>query len=235
MDHNEIHGQRGVLATDWHTVQCHLCGKWYSHLGSHVTKTHGLSAHEYKEIAGLNATAGLISPELAEKRRAAVGHLREYDEQHRQRMHAMSAGERRENQGGRKPRLQTLLDPEHQRRVRMFIQAGQDGLARAREDGTYSPPQPPSAEDTKKGQRKLARMREDPEFQKLMSRRISEGKGGARMETRACRWCQSPFEIRASSRRQTCSSDCNKLLRAEITRNQQDVMRAGREQKPRNT
>lgn len=223
-----MHGDMGTLAGDWHSVQCHLCGGWYSHLGAHVTHKHELTVGEYKEMFGLKATTGLISPELADKRRRSCAHLRVYDEQARQRMRELGAEFRRAYQTGRKPRLEVLLDPARKEHMRKFNKAGREGAARARAAGTYKQSKPPSADDTRKAHKELAKKRQDPEFQKWHGQRISEGKGGALMEIRTCRWCGADFEIRASSKRRTCSKTCHKSLKADITRNQQHLMQPGK-------
>jgi hypothetical protein len=67
-----VYGQIGVLASDGERVQCHICGKWFGHLGGHVKRAHDAEAADYKAEFGLNATTGLIGPALAKKRREAI-------------------------------------------------------------------------------------------------------------------------------------------------------------------
>src|SRR5712692_7714049 len=57
-----IFGQLGVLHTDGSKVECHCCGRWYLHLGSHVVRTHKLTVPEYQAIFGLNRTTRLAGP-----------------------------------------------------------------------------------------------------------------------------------------------------------------------------
>jgi hypothetical protein len=71
-DEPEFHGTLGVLECDEFEdkLRCHLCGDWYRNLAQHVRLVHGLSAHEYREIAGLNRQTRLVSPGMR-------AHLRE--------------------------------------------------------------------------------------------------------------------------------------------------------------
>jgi hypothetical protein len=48
-------------------VQCHLCGGWYRALGSsHLRRTHGVTADEYRELVGLRPRHPLWAPDLIE-------------------------------------------------------------------------------------------------------------------------------------------------------------------------
>ena len=47
-------------------VLCFLCGKWWSHLSSHIAGTHKMTSDEYKEMFGFNQSAGLVSRPLSE-------------------------------------------------------------------------------------------------------------------------------------------------------------------------
>ena len=51
---------------------CHICGKSFHRLMSHVRQKHGISALEYKKMFGLNIGKGIISEESAKKSRNAV-------------------------------------------------------------------------------------------------------------------------------------------------------------------
>lgn len=53
-------------------VVCHICGKSYNKLLSHVWQTHGLSKHEYKEMFGLDSSKGIISESTKTKLQKAV-------------------------------------------------------------------------------------------------------------------------------------------------------------------
>jgi len=64
-----FHGERGVLAIslDGEQVQCHICGRWFKHLGIHVVNGHQWSCADYREEFGLNRSTGLVAPETARK------------------------------------------------------------------------------------------------------------------------------------------------------------------------
>ncbi|WP_061294140.1 MucR family transcriptional regulator [Herbidospora cretacea] len=66
----DVHGRIGELACDEVTgeVQCHLCGRSFRALGSHI-RVHDLTADAYREAFGLFATKALTSQELSETRR----------------------------------------------------------------------------------------------------------------------------------------------------------------------
>ncbi len=62
----QVFGEIGVLADDGEKVQCHLCGKWFSHLGNHALYKHKIAPDDYRAVYGLNRTTGLISNKLRE-------------------------------------------------------------------------------------------------------------------------------------------------------------------------
>lgn len=46
--------ERGTIARDENgKVICHICGRSYARLGSHVRESHGMTISQYKEIFGL--------------------------------------------------------------------------------------------------------------------------------------------------------------------------------------
>lgn len=61
------YGEFGILSKQDGKVQCHICGKWYRLLGSHVAQKHKLLADEYREVFGLGYLTGLIGEEYREK------------------------------------------------------------------------------------------------------------------------------------------------------------------------
>lgn len=61
------YGKFGVLSKEEGKVQCHICGKWYRLLGSHVVQKHKLLADEYREVFGLGYLTGLLGEEYREK------------------------------------------------------------------------------------------------------------------------------------------------------------------------
>ncbi len=48
-------------------LQCHLCGKWFRGLSTHVVVAHGWTADEYREEFGLNRNQALICEGTREK------------------------------------------------------------------------------------------------------------------------------------------------------------------------
>ena len=57
-----MHGQLGVLRDDGERVQCHACGEWFLHLGSHTFHGHGLTADAYRQRFGLMQKTKLGGP-----------------------------------------------------------------------------------------------------------------------------------------------------------------------------
>jgi hypothetical protein len=54
-------------------VQCHLCGRWFRQLGSsHVRHAHGMTAAEYRVLAGLRPRHPLQAPDLSAARAARL-------------------------------------------------------------------------------------------------------------------------------------------------------------------
>ena len=60
------HGRYGVLDTDGRRLMCHECGGWYRSVGSHVTRSHGMTARDYKIRHGLPLGTALVAPDLSE-------------------------------------------------------------------------------------------------------------------------------------------------------------------------
>lgn len=56
-----IYGEIGVLADDGEKVQCHICGKWFFALSTHLSRRHKMGAEDYKALYGLNRGTSLIS------------------------------------------------------------------------------------------------------------------------------------------------------------------------------
>lgn len=75
-DGTGLHAPMGVLvrSPDQLQVCCHLCGRWFRHLGAHL-RTHGVTASAYRELLGLLKTQPLtssaISTEIAGRQRLA--------------------------------------------------------------------------------------------------------------------------------------------------------------------
>jgi hypothetical protein len=52
-------------------MQCQICKKNYSHLGSHLWHAHKIKARDYKKAFGLDLNYPLTTPEIREKQRKA--------------------------------------------------------------------------------------------------------------------------------------------------------------------
>ena len=84
-DGTGLHAPAGQLVVDEATGRlcCHLCGRWFRSLGSHV-RAHGWSAADYRRAMGLCSTAALTSSEVSSS--IAVRQSARYaaDPEHRQ-------------------------------------------------------------------------------------------------------------------------------------------------------
>ena len=67
-------GYLGVLMYDdaEDKIQCHICGKWFEHLGKHVNMAHDESAMDYKIQFGLTQKTPLCSIKYSEARRLTM-------------------------------------------------------------------------------------------------------------------------------------------------------------------
>ena len=56
-------GKSVLGALEYNTAEdetkCHECGRWFSGLGWHVTKSHGMTTREYKKLHGLRESSAL--------------------------------------------------------------------------------------------------------------------------------------------------------------------------------
>jgi len=58
-------------------LKCRICGKVFSHLGSHIWHKHKITAREYKTEYGLPYNMALISSEVKKKKQDAFEERRE--------------------------------------------------------------------------------------------------------------------------------------------------------------
>lgn len=65
----KFYGHKGVLdyADNGSTIQCHLCGNYYKHLGVHVVLGHKVEIEKYKEEFEINSTFGLVNDGIKTK------------------------------------------------------------------------------------------------------------------------------------------------------------------------
>jgi len=68
------HGYMGVIMYDdtEDKVQCHICGKWFKHLSSHVHVTHDISGDAYKDRFGLARKIALCGVSVSRNRRVII-------------------------------------------------------------------------------------------------------------------------------------------------------------------
>lgn len=57
-----------LLSNDKGLIQCHLCGNWYSSLGTHLFNRHSIDSTGYRELFSFKPSAALISESLRQKR-----------------------------------------------------------------------------------------------------------------------------------------------------------------------
>lgn len=68
------YGRHGILDTDDDGLLiCHECGKSWKHLATHLRRSHGIAAREYREAHGLPLTTPLVAPVVSEKMRESWG------------------------------------------------------------------------------------------------------------------------------------------------------------------
>lgn len=61
----------GAIISDGELIQCHVCGRWYGALVTHI-RAHNLNAASYKDRFGLARGTSLLGPLAAERRRHAT-------------------------------------------------------------------------------------------------------------------------------------------------------------------
>jgi len=67
LDGTPAHAAPGRLtADDDGRLACHLCGRWFAHLGAHLRR-HGWTATRYREAVGLTLHVPLCSTEISER------------------------------------------------------------------------------------------------------------------------------------------------------------------------
>lgn len=80
-DGTGLHAPYAELVVDDNTARlcCHLCGRWFRALGSHV-RVHGHTADTYRETMGLCTTAALTSADVSTALAARASHRYATDE-----------------------------------------------------------------------------------------------------------------------------------------------------------
>lgn len=133
------YGRKGVLARIGLKVQCHVCGRAYHSLGTHVGRVHRMTADEYRDAFGLRRATGLISPRLAEIRRRQCPFP---SAPPRVRAARLSAA-RKARRWRVRPKgisLEERLAPDFQGRHARALAAAHAATRRAIANGTFQPP-----------------------------------------------------------------------------------------------
>lgn len=216
-----IHGQLGVLLTDGVKAQCHICGKWYKHLGNHVVLAHTLACDEYRVIFGLRASTGLIGPELRDKRqkRAKQSDILSNLEK----AHIMGLGvgsftfeQRSHYSRDRKVRLEQRLDPRFVSEREKALKAAREAVQKYKKEGRLkgNPRWPgPPKEAGQRGRLKWKQLLQDPEYKATWAKKISEAHGG--QEEVICVICGIVFRAPRWLHRRVCSTPCLLELRRQ--------------------
>lgn len=66
-----------VIKTPDGRLVCHICGREFTKLGSHIVQKHGMTSRKYKQMFGLEVGKGLITTEHKQHLRDCV--MRNYD------------------------------------------------------------------------------------------------------------------------------------------------------------
>lgn len=100
-------GFMGVVAEDVGTgkLQCHICGKWYEGMTTHVWATHKINTLQYKERFGLFRGTPLRSRRIRKIQSETMHKMRKKDAKHR---HKFPKGEPNKAAGNRKGQKKPL-------------------------------------------------------------------------------------------------------------------------------
>lgn len=120
-------------------MQCHLCGRWFKALGTHLYKKHEITADDYREKFGLRYTTALVSECTHD--RLSISTKASMDLDRLAAIRALGA-ETIAERGliGKKRRLESKIDPRYIEAQRKAIMALREGLATAREEGIFPAP-----------------------------------------------------------------------------------------------
>lgn len=229
-----VYGERGRITESGGKLQCHLCGRWFRHLGLHAWKTHELTADQYRREMGLHPLLGLVTEDL-HLRMSVQSHFRIAQPASLQEEACLICGgplQHRQTKLGRVPKVHsgqcrnrlTALQqtgktiPEAARlKIRAAaLDRGMDHLhtAEARAKSSASRRGKPMPEATK---RKLSERRKG-----------CRGTRPRRYEERTCRACGDRFMFQVGKPRQTCGEYCQLELRSQIMASLRDSGAASR-------
>lgn len=72
-----MYGKYGEVSYKYGKPVCHICGKYFDKLMTHVRQKHNMTAYEYKKEFGLDVTKGIVSERYKELKRQKV--MEHYD------------------------------------------------------------------------------------------------------------------------------------------------------------
>lgn len=74
----EGYGFMGVIVEDWNSekLQCHICGKWFENIPTHLRHAHNITANDYKKNYGLLQSTALKSKRLRIRQSEVMQKLR---------------------------------------------------------------------------------------------------------------------------------------------------------------
>ncbi|MFI5933807.1 MucR family transcriptional regulator [Actinoplanes sp. NPDC051494] len=126
-DGTGLHAPPGELAVEESTGRlcCHLCGRWYTSLGSHV-RAHGHTAGSYRAAMGLCRREPLVAAALSTAIR--VRQARRFDRDEALRAAFVAGADRLRRAGPVRPRAEAE-PPQRVARRRAALQAGRDTVA----------------------------------------------------------------------------------------------------------
>jgi len=212
-----VFGEPGILLDDGDKAECHICGKYFGHLGNHVVRGHFVWPEEYKVMFGLNAGTGLIGSGLAEIRRQNSGHLREYQPNDNR-----TPEQRSFDSSGRKVRLESKLRPAFHQQKRGAARKAHETLKQKVEAGLYQYPKGVvshllTPEMKAKSKAKLQAMLADPVAKKAWADKIAASRLGQETpeRKRACLQCKEEFVLTRWSEKLYCSDECRYKVRSE--------------------
>lgn len=117
----------GTIAYDKNGLPiCHICGKSYRKVLSHVVQKHGINAREYKIMFGLEVRKGIICEETKEV-------LREKNKQNYDLVVAknlLKGGEKTRFKNGGKGRMKNMVSEQTRRKLIMNIKRTPSHLGR---------------------------------------------------------------------------------------------------------
>lgn len=98
-------------------VICHICGRAYSRLGSHVKESHGMTIHEYKERFGLCENSRTTEENYSNMMRSYA-----YEYKMPERLIATGVDTRikrgeKDKRSGKKARLQESIDKKNRKKA----------------------------------------------------------------------------------------------------------------------